>query len=113
MAYDEFLTDRIRRTFNDQNVIFKEMKMMGGICFLVDGKMCAGVTKNRLMARIGPDFQEEALSMMGCREMDFTRRPMKGFVFVEPEGIDLDEDLEFWIKKCIDFNPMAKASKKK
>jgi TfoX/Sxy family transcriptional regulator of competence genes len=113
MPYDEFLTERIRSAFRDQNAIFEEKKMMGGICFLVDGKMAAGVVKNKLMARIDPDLQEQALSRKGCTEMDFTHRPMKGFVFVEPEGTDMDTDLESWVKLCLDFNPKAKASKKK
>jgi TfoX/Sxy family transcriptional regulator of competence genes len=113
MAYDEFLTERIRRAFQDKNAVFEEKKMMGGICFLVDGKMAAGVVKNKMMARIDPDIQEQALSRKGCTEMDFTHRPMKGFVFVEPEGTDLDADLEYWVRLCLDFNPKAKASKKK
>ena len=113
MAFDEFLTDRIRKAFRDQNAFFEEKKMMGGVCFLVDGKMCAGVIKNKLMARIDPDFQEQALKVKGCTEMDFTHRPMKGFVFVEPEGTDLDEDLEYWVKLSLEYNPRAKASKKK
>lgn len=113
MAYDEFLTDRIRKAFHDQHAYFEEKKMMGGVCFLVEGKMCAGVVKDKLMARIDPDIQEHVLSRKGCREMDFTHRPMKGFVFVEPEGTDLDEDLEYWVKLCLEFNPRAKASNKK
>ena len=113
MAYDEFLTDRIRKAFQDQNAIFEEKKMMGGVCFLVDGKMAAGVVKNRLMARIDPDIYDQALTRKGCVEMDFTRKPMKGFVFVESEGTDLDTDLDYWIRLCLDFNPKAKASKKK
>jgi TfoX/Sxy family transcriptional regulator of competence genes len=113
MAYDEFLTERIRRAFQDQHVVFEEKKMMGGVCFLVDGKMAAGVIKNKMMARIDPNIQEQALSQKGATEMDFTHRPMKGFVFVEPEGTDLDKDLEYWVKLCLEFNPKAKASKKK
>jgi TfoX/Sxy family transcriptional regulator of competence genes len=113
MAYDELLTERIRRAFHEQNAIVEEKKMMGGICFLVDGKMCAGVVRNKMMARIDPDFQDQALKVKGCTEMDFTHRPMKGFVFVEPEGTDLETDLEYWVKLTLEFNPRAKASKKK
>ena len=113
MAHDEFLTDRIRKAIRDQHASFEEKKMMGGICFLVDGKMAAGVVKNKMMARIGPDNHEQALARKGCVEMDFTHKPMKGFVFVEPEGTDLDADLDYWVGLCLDFNPKAKASKKK
>ena len=113
MPYDEYLSERISRTFRDLNTAFEEKKMMGGICFLVDDKMCAGVVKNKLMARIDPEIQDQALARKGCIEMDFTHRPMKGFVFVEPEGTDLDADLEYWVRLCLDYNPKAKSSKKK
>lgn len=113
MAYNEFLADRIRRIFNEKRTPFEEKKMMGGLCFLVDGKMCAGVVEDMLMGRIDHTIYEEALTRKGCRKMDFTGRPMKGYVFVEPEGIDTDRDLENWVQLCLDFNPRAKASKKK
>jgi len=87
--------------------------MMGGLCYLVDGKMTVGIVKNQLMARIDPDIYQEALQRKGAKEMDFTGRPMKGYVFVSPEGMDLDEDLDYWIRLAIEFNPKAKASKKK
>jgi hypothetical protein len=66
-----------------------------------------------MMARIDPDIHQESLTRKGCTEMDFTHRPMKGYVFVEPEGTDMDQDLEYWVKLCLEFNPRAKASKKK
>jgi TfoX/Sxy family transcriptional regulator of competence genes len=113
MAYDEFLADRIRKAFQEEHVVFEEKKMMGGICYLVNDKMCAGVVKNRLMARIDPDIHMDALNRKGCVEMDFTGKPMKGYVFIEPEGTDLDIDLEYWIKLSLDFNPKAKSSKKR
>jgi len=113
MAYDEFLADRIRQCFNDKNAPFEEKKMMGGLCFLVDDKMCAGIVKDELMARIDPEIYDEALSKKGCKEMNFTGRSMKGFVFVEPQGFDLDSDLAYWIQKCLEFNPKAKSSKNK
>ena len=113
MAYDEFLADRIRQKFKEFDIPFEDKKMMGGICFLVNDKMCVGVVKEMLMARIGPDKTGEALARNGCREMDFTHRRMKGFIFVEPEGIDRDRDLEYFISLALEYNPMAKSSKKK
>jgi hypothetical protein len=65
------------------------------------------------MARIDPQEYESALTRKGCREMDFSRRPMKGFVFVDPEGIDLEDDLETWIDLALDYNPRARSSKNK
>lgn len=113
MAYDNFLADRIRLSLKEKHISFEEKKMMGGLCFMVEDKMCVGVVKDNLMARIDPDIYDKALQEKGCREMDFTGRPMKGFVFVEPEGIDLDQDLNYWIQLCLKYNPKAKSSKKK
>ena len=66
-----------------------------------------------LMVRIGEEMAQEVSSREGCLPTDFTGRPMKGYIFVEPSGYDLDEDLNFWIDLCVAFNPMAKASKKR
>lgn len=79
---------------------------------MVDDKMCLGIIKNNLMARVGPENYKNALQKDGCREMDFTGKAMNGFVFVEPEGIDMDDDLDYWIELCLDFNPFAKSSKR-
>ena len=113
MAYDEHLADRVRRLFLQRRIAFEDKKMMGGICFLVNDKMCLGVVKDKLMARIDPEIMDDAMSKTGCREMDFTGRPMKGFVFVEPEGTDMDKDLEYWIDLSLEYNPKARSSKKK
>jgi TfoX/Sxy family transcriptional regulator of competence genes len=113
MAYDEFLADRIRNTLKGVSAPFEEKKMFGGVCFMVDDKMCMGVVKNEMMARIDPEFYDQALLEKGCREMDFSHRPMKGFVFISPEGIDSDKNLEKWVDRCLDYNPKAKPGKKK
>ena len=119
MAYDEFAADRIRQVFQDKRVAYEEKKMIGGMCFMVDGKMCVGTHidkksgQNLLMARIGEDAVEEAMKQDGCLLMDFTGRPMKGYVFVNPDGTDMDADLASWIQLAMDFNPLAKASKKR
>jgi TfoX/Sxy family transcriptional regulator of competence genes len=111
MAYDEHLADRISMVLKEKHVSFEEKKMMGGLCFMVDAKMCMGIVKDKLMARIDPEMQEQALNIKGCHEMDFTGRPMKGFVFADPEAIDSDKDLAYWVKLCLDFNPKAKSKK--
>ncbi len=113
MAYDEHLADRIGTILERRQANFFEKKMFGGLCYMVEEKMCVGIVKNELMARVGPDAMEEAIQREHCRDMDFTGRPMKGYVFVNPEGIDRDEDLEFYVDLCLAFNPLAKASKKK
>ena len=85
---------------------------------MVNNKMCCGIhfDKKReidlLMARIGEDASPEALKREACLPMDFTGRPMKAYVFITPEGIDMEEDLAYWLQLCLDFNPLAKKSKK-
>ncbi len=113
MAFDIYLADRVRRLLQEKHVFFVEKKMMGGLCFMVDDKMCLGIEKNNLMARIGEENRSLAFQKEGCREMNFTGRPMKNFVFVDPEGIDLEDDLQFWVELCLEHNPHAKSSKKK
>ena len=113
MAYSEQLAERIHQALDEKKVDYFAKKMMGGLTFMVDNKMCCGIVKDSLMARIGLEVYQDALTKEGCNEMDFTGRPMKGYVFIKPEGIDMDTDLEYWIQLCIDFNPMAKSSKRR
>ena len=118
MAYDEFLADRVRQIFNDLRIAFAEKKMMGGLIFMVDDKMCIGVDtdkktgEDRIMARIGEEEYLAALKEKGSREMDFTGTPMKGFVFIGPDGFDNDVDLEYWLQMAINHNPQARRTKK-
>lgn len=113
MAYDEYLADRIRRAFRDMNTPFEEKKMFGGLCYLVDEKMCVGIIKNNLMVRLAPSMHDNATSMDGVRPMDFTGKSMKGFVYVEPDAIDMDDQLDDWIRHALEYNPQAKSSKRK
>jgi len=113
MAFDEYLAERINRILNDKKVHFTSKKMMGGLCYLVNDKMLVGIVKNELMARIGEDAYSKALKKEGCKEMNFTGRPMKGYVFVEPQAIDMDHDLSYWVDLALEHNPYAKATKKK
>jgi len=87
--------------------------MMGGVAFMVNNKMCVGVIKDEMMARIDPEIYDEALEKNGCHPMDFTGRPMKGWVLISSEGIDKVKDLEYWIGLALDFNQKAKVSKNK
>jgi hypothetical protein len=119
MAYDAFIADRIALIFTQRKASFYEKKMFGGLCFMVDDKMCCGIHYDKkketdlLMARIGPEASEKALKREGCHPMDFTGRPMKGYVFITPDGFDSEEDMEYWIDLCLGFNPKAKASNKR
>ncbi len=113
MAYDAYLAERVRLKLQEKHIVSEEKKMMGGLCFMVDEKMCLGVMKNELMVRIAPEMYDHALTLQGSKIMDFTGRVLKGFLLVEPEGIDLEKDLDSWVQMCLNFNPIAKASKKK
>ena len=66
-----------------------------------------------MMCRIDPDIYGEALERPGCREMDFTGKPMKGYVFVSHDGMKTQKQLDYWIGLCLEFNKKAKAAKKK
>ena len=113
MAYNEYLQERIDSILNEKRVAFEARKMMGGLCYMIDNKMCLGIIKDDLMARVGPVKYEFLLSKTGARPMDFTKRPMNGYLYISPEGVDFDRDLEFWVQQCLDYNPEAKSSKKK
>ncbi len=112
MAYNEKLAERVRDSLADQKVV-EEKKMMGGLVFMVNGKMCVGVLKEELMVRLAPEVYEIALRKEGCREMNFTGKPMKGFVFVNQKGTNSENDFNSWIRFALDFNQRAKASIKK
>ena len=94
MVYDEKLAERVRKTLIHQKAI-EEKKMMGGLTFMVNGKMCVGILKDDLMVRLNPEVYDAALKKEGCRKMDFTGRPMKGFVFVGSKGTDNKKDLDY------------------
>jgi hypothetical protein len=113
MAYDEELAERVRTILAERHVAFEEKRMMGGLCFMVGGKMCVGVEKMRLMVRLDPDVYENALGRKGCVQMDFTGKPMRGFVFVNQEGIATARELGSWLSLALEFNPRAVASKKR
>ena len=80
---------------------------------MVNDKMCAGVIKDEMMCRIDPEFHETAVEMIGCRTMDFTRRPMKGYVMIEEVGMRSKRDFDYWIDLALGFNKKAKSSKRK
>lgn len=112
MAFDEKLADRIRESLVDIKKV-EEKNMFGGVCFMVDGKMCIGVVKDEMMCRIDPVMDEIVLEKKGCRRMDFTGKPMKGYVFISEEGMKKQKEFNYWVDLCLEFNKLAKASKKK
>ena len=103
MAYDEGLAQRLRDYFDSQGIGVVEKKMFGGLAFMLDGNMCVGVLGETLMARVGKDRHDAALERPHARPMDFTGRPMKGFLYVDPAGYEADEALVGWVELCMAF----------
>ena len=109
MAYSEYQADRVRQRLSSVNLT-EEKKMMGGLIFMVNDKMCVGldIDKNtgndRLMVRVGKAKHDQLIFKKGSREMDFTGKVMRGFLFIDPDGFDNEDDLDFWIGKALQFN---------
>lgn len=109
MAFSDYLAERVRQRLSSANIT-DEKKMMGGLIFMVNGKMCLGVDmdkatgEDRLMVRVGKASHEQLVFQKGSREMDFTGKVMRGFLFIGPEGFDADADLDFWVEKALEFN---------
>lgn len=112
MAYNELLANRVREALVQQENV-EEKRMFGGLCFMVNGKMCIGVSNDDLMCRIAPETMEKALEQHSCRPMDFSGKPMKSFVFVDESGWRNKTDFMHWVNLCLDYNPRAQASAKK
>ena len=110
MAYDDKLSQRVRIALAGERA--NEKKMMGGLCFMVRGHMCVGVTQDKLMVRIGPEGHAHALTLKHAVPMDFTGRPLKGFVFVLPPGCATQRAVEAWVKRALAFVATLPARKK-
>lgn len=91
----------------------EEKNMFQSLAFMVDGKLCIGVRGDEIMCRIDPDIYESVLERPGCRPMIHGKRTMKGYVFINQDGYTKKEDFDFWVELTLEFNPKAKASKKK
>jgi TfoX/Sxy family transcriptional regulator of competence genes len=112
MAYNKKLADRIRERLQSLPNV-EEKEMMGGLTFMVNEKMCVGVIKDDMMCRIEPEFHNTAVEKQGCRTMDFSNRPMKGYVLIDDSGMRTPTEFEYWINLALEYNPKAKSSKKK
>ncbi len=99
MAYDDHLAARLREIFARRADV-EEKKMFGGLAFMVSGYMCCGVNGSMLMVRVGPAHHEHALADPHVRNMDFTGKPLKGYVYVLPAGLETDESLQEWVHRC-------------
>jgi TfoX/Sxy family transcriptional regulator of competence genes len=102
MAYDEHLAARIRAVI-PPGTLAVERKMFGGLAFLVGGHMGCGVLSDRLMIRVAPDAYDRMLAEPYVKPMDFSGRPMRGFVYVEPAGIADEAALDRWVQRGLTF----------
>jgi TfoX/Sxy family transcriptional regulator of competence genes len=102
MAYDESLANRVRQILARRSDI-EERRMFGGLAFMARGHMCCGLVKDKLMVRVDPDAYERLLGAVGAQPMDFTGKPMRGFLDVTGEGIATTPGLRAWVKRSLDF----------
>jgi len=119
MAFSEDNVQRIRTFLQYKEADFFEKKMFGGLVFMVDNKLCCGtrldkqIGENLLLCRIDDEAYASAIERDDVLPMPNAERPMKNYIFVTENGWQRKQDLEFWLQLCLDFNPLAKASKKK
>ena len=111
MAFNEELAERVRKVLRGKGEI-AEKKMFGGICFLSSGKMCCGILKDVLVARVDPKESPALLKMPGVRPMDFTGRPMKGFLYVNQKVLKTETQLNQWVKRCMAYTSSLPIKKK-
>ena len=102
MSFDDGLAERIREVFQNRHDV-AEKKMFGGLAFMISGHMCCGIIGEKLMLRVGAGQYDELLQKKHASAMDFTGKPMKGMLYIEPEGIAEDQNLSQWIGKALDF----------
>jgi TfoX/Sxy family transcriptional regulator of competence genes len=102
MAYDEGLAERIREVLGD-NPEIKEKKMFGGLVFMLHGNMACGLIKEDFMVRVGAANYDETLRKPHARKMEFTGKPMKGFIMIDAEGYEDDKALASWVEQGVDY----------
>ena len=113
MPFNEKIADRIREMIAETHQHVEEKRMFGGLCFMVNDKMCLGVESERLMVRLDPSIYETVMEKDGCTPMDFTGKVMKGYVFVDIDVLNTRSKLKYWVDLALEYNKIAKASKKK
>ena len=112
MACNERLAERIRDYFKRRKGV-EERRMFGGLCFMLNGHMCCGIEKDRLMVRVMPDRYEMFLSKPHAREMDFTGKPLKGFLFISEAGYRTASGLASWLDEVVECAKSKPLKKKK
>jgi TfoX/Sxy family transcriptional regulator of competence genes len=113
MTYNEKLADRVREMIAETHKKVEEKRMFGCLCFMVNKKMCAGVRHDLLMVRLDPARHDEFMEKEGCRPMEFGNKVMKSLLAVDIDALNTKKKLAYWIKLALEYNKIAKASKKK
>ncbi|KPE53098.1 TfoX/Sxy family protein [Chryseobacterium indologenes] len=114
MAYDIELADRVREWLAAvEHIKVEEKKMFSGLAFLVNGKMCINISHDNLMCRYNPELEEEVSEKAGFLPMIMRGKQLKEYCYVEPIGFQKSADFEYWMKICLEYNPLAKSSKKR
>ena len=113
MVYDKQLADRVREYLVQfPKLKIEEKKMFQGLAFIVNGKMCVNVSRQNLMCRFDPTLTENLSEKTGFLPMIMKKKQYKGYCYVEPMGFKSQQEFEFWINLCVDFNDKAKSSKR-
>ena len=112
MAFNEELANRVREALQDLPDV-EEKKMFRGLTFMVNGKMCVGVSNDRLMCRIDPELHDMLVEKTGCSTVTMAGKPYKGFIYVDESAVRNKGDLDYWISLSMEYNPKAKATVKK
>ena len=113
MAFNEKLADRVREIIAETQRSVAEKRMFGGLCFMVNDKMCLGVEQERLMVRLDPARYDQALENEGAEPMDFTGKIMIGYVFVDIDALKTKQQLKYWVDLALEYNKIAISSRKK
>ena len=112
MAFNEKLANRVREIISLTHKNVEEKKMFSGLCFMVNDKMCVGVHSNRIMVRFDPELNDKLIEKEGCKPMDFSGKPMRGFVFVDESVLQTKKQLSYWVELALAYNKFARSSKK-
>lgn len=113
MSYNSNLTEKIRQYLSKvRGLRIEEKKMFRGLTFMVNDKMCISVSGEKLMCRFDPAMLEKIAAKKGFQPMIMKGKVFKGFCYVEVEGFRSKIELKYWIDLCLEFNPLAKASRK-
>lgn len=114
MPYSTKLAQRIRTYLEGvPNIKIEEKEMFRGLAFLVNGKMCVNVSGDNLMCRYDPALEDEVTERVGFQPMIMKGKQLKGYCYVSEEGYKSKANFEYWLKLCLQFNEIAKASKRK